>query len=121
MELSFLPGDTGKPDVFSASPRLPHLKQEGRDTEAEEREHKGEGEMEERKRQKRKEKSSGKEQEEAPLPSRETKEPQRPRAKKPGKRPHPESASEQVRPSGRVASPRERENLSEAAGQLPSL
>uniref|UniRef100_A0A8D1N005 Protein RRP5 homolog n=1 Tax=Sus scrofa TaxID=9823 RepID=A0A8D1N005_PIG len=95
VELSFLPGDTGKPDVFSASPRLPHLKQEGRDTEAEEREHKGEGEMEERKRQKRKEKSSGKEQEEAPLPSRETKEPQRPRAKKPGKRPHPESASEQ--------------------------
>lgn len=95
VELSFLPGDTGKPDVFSASPRLPHLKQEGRDTEAEEREHKGEGETEERKRQKRKEKSSGKEQEEAPLPSRETKEPQRPRAKKPGKRPHPESASEQ--------------------------
>ncbi|XP_026968296.1 protein RRP5 homolog isoform X2 [Sagmatias obliquidens] len=95
VELSIPADDTGKPDVFSASLGLPLPKQEGRETEAEERDHKGEEEKEERKNQKQKEKRIGKGQEGAQLPSKEKKEPRKPRAKKLGKRPRPESGSEQ--------------------------
>ncbi|XP_054937411.1 protein RRP5 homolog [Physeter macrocephalus] len=94
VELSILADDTGKPDVFSASLGLPLPKQEGRETEAEERDHKGEEEKE-RKNQKQKEKRIGKGQEGAQLPSKEKKEPRKPQAKKLGKRPRPESGSEQ--------------------------
>lgn len=97
VKLSFLPGDTGRPDVFPASLGLPLLKQEERQLEAEERDH--EGEKEQKKNQKRKEKNQ-KGQEEAPLPSKEKSEPQKPRARKQGKRPRLESGSEQVCPQG---------------------
>lgn len=90
--------------MFSASLGLPLPKQEGRETEAEERDHKGEEEKEERKNQKQKEKRIGKGREGAHLPSKEKKEPRKPQAKKLGKRPCPESGSEQVGPSGRMAS-----------------
>ncbi|XP_028005179.2 protein RRP5 homolog [Eptesicus fuscus] len=97
VELSFLPSDTGKPDVFSASPGLSPLKQGEKQIEVEERDHKGKEEKEKKKNQKRKKKRNQKGQEEAQLPSKEKKEPQKPHAEKQGKRPHLESASEQER------------------------
>ncbi|XP_012517090.1 PREDICTED: protein RRP5 homolog [Propithecus coquereli] len=66
VELSFLPSDTGKPDVLSASMELPLSKQEARKIEAEERDQKGE-----EKNQKRKEKKSQKGQAEARLSNKE--------------------------------------------------
>lgn len=96
VELSFLPGDTGKPDVFSASLGLPLPKQEGRQIEPEESDHTGEEEKEQKKSRKKKEKRNQKGQEEVQLPSKEKKEPQKPQAKKQGKRPRLESRSEQV-------------------------
>lgn len=99
VELSFLPSDTGKPDVFPASPGLSPLKQGEKQIEVEERDHKGKEEKEEKKKnQKRKEKRNHKGQEETQLPSKEKKEPQKPHAEKQGKRPRRESASEQVCP-----------------------
>ncbi|XP_014588443.3 protein RRP5 homolog isoform X1 [Equus caballus] len=93
VELSFLPGDTGKPDVFPASLGLLLLKPEERRIEAEvDRE----GEEERKKNQKRKEKRSQKGQEEAQLSSKK-KEPQKPQAKKQGKRLRLESGSGQER------------------------
>ncbi|XP_006756522.1 PREDICTED: protein RRP5 homolog isoform X3 [Myotis davidii] len=98
VELSFLPSDTGKPDVFPASPGLSPLKQGEKQVEVEERDHKGKEEKEKKKKnQKRKEQRNQKGQEEAQLPSKEKKEPQKPHAEKQGKRPHRESASEQER------------------------
>uniref|UniRef100_A0A8C6W9K4 Protein RRP5 homolog n=1 Tax=Nannospalax galili TaxID=1026970 RepID=A0A8C6W9K4_NANGA len=79
VELSFLPCDTGKPDVFSASPELPLLKQEERRPEA-----KGKDLKEKKKSQKRKEKNQ-KGQEELQLSSQEKKEPQKPQGKRQGK------------------------------------
>lgn len=99
VELSFLPGDTGRPDVFPASLGLPLLKEEERQLEAEERDHKGE-KKEQKKNQPRKEKKNQKGQEEEPLPSKEKSEPQKPGARKQGKRPRPESGKEQVYPQG---------------------
>ncbi|XP_044772530.1 protein RRP5 homolog [Neomonachus schauinslandi] len=96
VELSFLPGDTGKPDVFPASLGLPLLKQEEREVEAEEKECKGEEEKE-KKNQKRKGKRNQEGQEEVQLPGKEKSEPQKPQAKKQGKRRRRESASEQER------------------------
>lgn len=118
VELSFLPGDTGKPDVFPASLGLLLLKPEERRIEAEvDRE----GEEERKKNQKRKEKRSQKGQEEAQLSSKK-KEPQKPQAKKQGKRLRLESGSGQVRPSGRVASPLVKSRaLQNSARQRPSL
>lgn len=101
VELSFLPGDTGKPDVFPASLGLPFLKQEERKMEAEDQEHKGEEQQQ--KNQNRKGKRNEEGQEAVRLPGKK-KEPQKPQAKKQGKRPRQESAGEQVRPSGRMAS-----------------
>ncbi|XP_030890542.1 protein RRP5 homolog [Leptonychotes weddellii] len=95
VELSFLPGDTGKPDVFPASLGLPLLKQEEREVEAEEKECKGE--EKEKKNQKRKGKRNQEGQEEVQLPGKEKSEPQKPQAKKQGKRRRRESASEQER------------------------
>ncbi|XP_012625869.1 protein RRP5 homolog isoform X4 [Microcebus murinus] len=67
VELSFLPSDTGKPDVLSASMELPLSKQEERKIEAKERDQKGE-----EKNQKRKEKKNQKGQAAAArLPSKE--------------------------------------------------
>ena len=103
VELSFLPGDTGKPDVFPASLGLPLLKQEERKMEAEEQEHKGEEEQQ-KKNQKRKGKKNEEGQEAVRPPGKEKSESQKPQAKKQGKRPRREPASEQVRPSGRMAS-----------------
>lgn len=97
VELSFLPGDTGKPDVFPASLSLPLPKQEGRQIGPEESDHKGEEEKEQKKSRKKKEKRNQKGQEEVQLPSKEKKEPQKPQAKKQGKRPRLESRSEQER------------------------
>uniref|UniRef100_A0A2K6G8A1 Protein RRP5 homolog n=1 Tax=Propithecus coquereli TaxID=379532 RepID=A0A2K6G8A1_PROCO len=85
VELSFLPSDTGKPDVLSASMELPLSKQEARKIEAEERDQKGE-----EKNQKRKEKKSQKGQAEARLSNKE---------KTQGKRLRT-PASERVSPSG---------------------
>nr|XP_004659438.2 protein RRP5 homolog isoform X1 [Jaculus jaculus] len=87
VELSLLPGDTGKPDVFSASPELPLGKPEARRGEAEERDQKGE----EKKKRKRKDQKG---QREVKLPS-QKKEPQGSRGKKPGKRECQERAREQ--------------------------
>ncbi|XP_034352866.1 protein RRP5 homolog [Arvicanthis niloticus] len=81
IELSLLPRDTGKPDVFSASPEPPLPKQEER---------KGE----EKKSQKRKEKNQ-KRQEESGLSSQEKKEPQKSQRGGQGKRERQESESEQ--------------------------
>ncbi|XP_077604551.1 protein RRP5 homolog isoform X1 [Crocuta crocuta] len=92
VELSFLPGDTGKPDVFPASLGLPLLKQEERKMEAEDQEHKGEEQQQ--KNQKRKGKRNEEGQEAVRLPGKK-KEPQKPQAKKQGKRPRQESAGEQ--------------------------
>lgn len=99
VELSLLPDATGKQDVLSAPLGQPPPKQEGRETEAAERNH--EGKAKEKKKQKQKEKRTGKGQEGAQPPSKDKKEPQKPQAKKLGKRPHPESSSEQVGPLGR--------------------
>ncbi|XP_066094534.1 protein RRP5 homolog isoform X1 [Saccopteryx bilineata] len=87
VELSFLPGSTGKPDVFPASLGLPLLEQEERRIEAEGRASK----------RQEKEKRNRKGLEEAQLPSQGKKEPQKPPGKKRGKRPRPESGSEQDR------------------------
>lgn len=94
VELSFLPNDTGKPDVFPASLGLPLLKQEERTVEAEENKHKGE--EKEEKNQKRKGKRNQEGQEGVQLPGEEKKEPQKLQAKKQGKRWRRESAGEQV-------------------------
>ncbi|XP_025848901.1 protein RRP5 homolog [Vulpes vulpes] len=95
VELSFLPNDTGKPDVFPASLGLPLLKQEERTVEAEENKHKGE--EKEEKNQKRKGKRNQEGQEGVQLPGEEKKEPQKLQAKKQGKRRRRESAGEQER------------------------
>ncbi|KAG8523597.1 Protein RRP5 [Galemys pyrenaicus] len=93
VELSFLPSDTGKPDVFPASLGLPLLKHGERRVEAEEeKDQKGDKE----KNEKRKEKQQHKGQE-TKLPSREKKAPQEPRVRKQGKRSRVESGSEQDR------------------------
>uniref|UniRef100_A0A8C0PH43 Protein RRP5 homolog n=1 Tax=Canis lupus familiaris TaxID=9615 RepID=A0A8C0PH43_CANLF len=95
VELSFLPNDTGKPDVFPASLGLPLLKQEERTEEAEENKHKEE--EKEEKNQKRKGKRNQEGQEGVQLPGEEKKEPQKLQAKKQGKRRRRESAGEQER------------------------
>uniref|UniRef100_A0A452RUC4 Programmed cell death 11 n=1 Tax=Ursus americanus TaxID=9643 RepID=A0A452RUC4_URSAM len=76
VELSFLPSDTGKPDVFPASLGLPLLKQEEREMEAEEKEHKEEEQKEEKekKNQKRKGKRKQQGQEEVQLVNKKQKE-----------------------------------------------
>lgn len=89
IELSLLPSDTGKPDVFSASPEPRLLNQEERKEGAKERGLKGEEKK--KKSQKRKEKTQ-KGQEEVELCSQEKKESQRPRQ---GKRERHEPACEQ--------------------------
>ena len=63
-----------------------------------EREHKGEAKE---RQQQQKERRAGKGREGAQPPSKDKEEPQKPQAKKLGKRPHPESSSEQVGPLGR--------------------
>lgn len=100
VELSFLPRDTGKHDVFSAALELPLLKQKERRTEVEEQDQKGE--KKEKNNQKRNEKKNQREQEEVKVPSKEKKEPQRPQVKSQDKRERQESESEQVSPSGRI-------------------
>lgn len=95
VELSFLPDDTGKPDVFPASLGLPLLKQEEREREAAEKEHKGEEEK--KKNQKRKRKRNQEGPEEAQPSSQEKSEAQKPQAEKRGRRRRRESASEQER------------------------
>ncbi|KAM5272458.1 protein RRP5 homolog isoform 2-T2 [Ctenodactylus gundi] len=90
VELSFLPGDTGKPDVFSASLELPLQKQKER-IEAKEKDLKRE-----KNRLKRKEKNQ-RGQEERKLSSREKKELQWPSVKTQKKRKHRETESEQER------------------------
>ncbi|KAM9197460.1 protein RRP5 homolog [Dugong dugon] len=94
VRLSFLPSDTGKPDVLPASVGLPLLEEEERETEAERGDQKG---NETKKNQERKEKKNQKGQEEVKRPSKEKSEPQQPQVKKQGKRGHPESGSEQER------------------------
>ncbi|XP_040848106.1 protein RRP5 homolog [Ochotona curzoniae] len=95
VELSFLPGDTGKPDIFPASLELPLLKQ-GKRRKAEEKCQKREGK--EQKNQKTKQKNlQG--QQEAPLPSKEPGELPQPPRKGQGKRERHESGSEQERGS----------------------
>ncbi|XP_062070933.1 protein RRP5 homolog [Lepus europaeus] len=94
VELSFLPCDTGKPDVFPASLELPLLKQGERKREAKEKSQKGE-EKEKNSQKTKKKKSKG--QEEVQLPGKETREPQRPPGKRQGKRARQESGSEQER------------------------
>lgn len=91
LELSFLPRDTGKPDVFSSSPELPLLKQEEKRPETKEKGLKGK-----KKNQKRKEKEQ-KGKEELQLSIQEKKEPQKPQGERLGKRERQESGSEQER------------------------
>ncbi|XP_032137384.1 protein RRP5 homolog isoform X1 [Sapajus apella] len=93
VELSFLPGDTGEPDVLSASLEVPLSEQEERKTEAEEKDQKGE-----KKNQKRNEKNQ-KWLEEVELPSKEKQQPQKPQAQKRGRQEHQEPGSEQERVS----------------------
>jgi hypothetical protein len=100
IELSLLPSDTGKPDVFSTSLDLPLLKQEERRGEAKERDQKEEKEKKKSQKRKKKKKSL-KGQVEVKLHSQEKKEPQRPQGKQ-GKRERQESESEQVSHSGRI-------------------
>lgn len=89
IELSLLPSDTGKPDVFSASPDPPLPKQEGREGGTEE------GLKEESKRsQRRREKMR----EESGLSSQEKKEPRKSQRGGQSKRERQESESEQVSP-----------------------
>uniref|UniRef100_A0ABI7VYU6 S1 motif domain-containing protein n=1 Tax=Felis catus TaxID=9685 RepID=A0ABI7VYU6_FELCA len=111
VELSFLPGDTGKPDVFPASLGLPLLKQEERKMEAEEQEHKGEEEQQ-KKNQKRKGKKNEEGQEAVRPPGKEKSESQKPQAKKQGKRPRREPASEQegVKKKQKKAAPSEEDD-----------
>ncbi|XP_060027377.1 protein RRP5 homolog [Erinaceus europaeus] len=92
VELSFLPSDTGKPDVLSASLAVSLPKQGGK-AGTEERDQKG---REEKKNQKKKEKQQQSGQEETKMPSKK-KEPRKPQVKKQGKRLHSESESEQER------------------------
>lgn len=101
VKLSLLPSDTGKPDVFSASPEPPLLNQKERKEGAEERALKGE--EKEQKSQKRKEKNQ-KGQEETELFSQE---PQKSQRSRQGKRERQEPASEQVgaRGGSHLASP----------------
>ncbi|XP_037353757.1 protein RRP5 homolog [Talpa occidentalis] len=95
VELSFLPSDTGKPDVFPASLGLPLLRHGERRVEAEEeREQKGEEEEEENEKRKEKQLRRG---QEMKRPSREKKEPPEPRERRQGKRSRAESGSEQDR------------------------
>lgn len=98
VKLSLLPNDTGKPDVFSASPEPPLLNQKERKEGAEERALKRE--EKEQKSQKRKEKNQ-KGQEETEMFSQEKKEPQKSQRSRQGKREHQEPASEQERVSKR--------------------
>lgn len=76
-----------------------------------EREHKGEAKE---RQQQQKERRAGKGREGAQPPSKDKEEPQKPQAKKLGKRPHPESSSEQVGPLGRCLPSCEKAILSEA-------
>lgn len=103
VKLSLLPNDTGKPDVFSASPEPPLLNQKERKEGAEERALKRE--EKEQKSQKRKEKNQ-KGQEETEMFSQEKKEPQKSQRSRQGKREHQEPASEQVGAGEGQASPR---------------
>lgn len=117
VELSFLPGDTGKPDVFAASLGRPPLKRKGGQIVAEERDHKGEAEKEQKK-EKRKEKSNQKAQEEVQRPSQEKKERQTPPTERQAKQPRPGSGS------GQVGARRGRPSLTgqaERAAASPSL
>ncbi|KAK2098933.1 Protein RRP5 [Saguinus oedipus] len=93
VELSFLPGDTGKPDVLSASLEVPLSEQEERKTGAEEKDQKGE-----KKNQKRNKKNQ-KQLEEVELPNKEKQKPQKPQAQKRGRQEHQEPGSEQERVS----------------------
>ncbi|XP_051002694.1 protein RRP5 homolog [Acomys russatus] len=93
IELSLLPSDTGKPDVFSASPEPPLPKQEERKEEAEEDLKR---EEQKKKNQKRKKKIQ-KGQDELELSSQEKKEPQKSQRAGQGKRERQESANEQER------------------------
>lgn len=122
VELSFLPSDTGKPDVFPAPPGQPLPKPGERQGEAEQRDPREEGEKErKRKNRERKEKREQKGQEEVQVPGKEKKEPQQPQAKRQGKRPRLGSGSEQVRPQGGRLPCCGKQSNSEAAGQLPCL
>lgn len=94
IELSLLPSDTGKPDVFSASPEP---EQEVRKGGAEED---LKGEEKKKKKQKRKKKNQ-KEQEKSELSSQEKKESQKSQRNGQGKRERQESADEQERVSKR--------------------
>lgn len=89
IELSLLPSDTGKPDVFSASPEPPLPKHEGREggTEA--------GLKEESKRSQRRREKNQKMQEESGLSGQEKKEPQKSQRGGQSKRERQESESEQ--------------------------
>lgn len=91
IELSLLPSDTGKPDVFSASPEPPLPKQEGRGGGPEE------GLKGESKRSQRREKNQ-KMREESGLSSQETREPRKSQRGGQSKRERQESESEQVSP-----------------------
>lgn len=115
VELSLLPSDTGKPDLFSASPEPPLLNGEERKEGAKERVWKGE----EKKSQKRKEKNQ-KGQEEAELSSQEKKESQRHRQ---GKRERHEPVSEQVSTGENHTSPHltHEKGVKWAATAQPSL
>lgn len=89
IELSLLPSDTGKPDVFSASPEPPLPKQEGRGGGTEES-LKGESKRSQRRREK-----NQKMREESGLSSQETREPRKSQRGGQSKRERQESESEQ--------------------------
>ncbi|KAM6185656.1 protein RRP5 homolog [Rhynchocyon petersi] len=89
--LSFLPQDTGKPDVLQASVDLP-LAEQRRETEAENKDQKG---VEEKKRRERKEKKNQKGQEERKRPSKEEHRPAKAPVKQQVKRKRPEAGNEQ--------------------------
>ncbi|XP_037659989.1 protein RRP5 homolog isoform X3 [Choloepus didactylus] len=105
VELSFLPGDTGKLDVFSASPELPLVEQEEKKIEAEKS---NQNRSEEKRNQKGKEKKSQKGQLESKLPCNK-KEPKKPPVKRQGSWGRLESGSEQesVNKKQRKADPKE--------------
>lgn len=92
IELSLLPSDTGKPDVFSASPEPPLPKQEGREG-GTEKGLKGESKRSQRRREK-----NQKMREESGLYSQEKKEPRKSQRGGQSKRERQESESEQVSP-----------------------
>ncbi|XP_076982024.1 protein RRP5 homolog isoform X2 [Tamandua tetradactyla] len=106
VELSFLPGDTGELDVFSASLELPLVKQEGKKIEAEKRD---QNRNEEKRNWEEKEKTNQKGQLKSKLPYKEKKEPQKPRIKKQGSWECLESGSEQerVNKKQKIADPKE--------------